>query len=148
MYLCCRCCRYVDTVTVVIMFFFFLMVRRPPRSTRTDTLFPYTTLFRISFGRSSRKPALWAYGFHRYAAEPPFFSLPRAVPRLLLGACDGGSEGDRQVRESHRFPLPIWNRPSSGREIFAGRATARLFVAPAHQRGTDFRQENNAIDRI
>src|SRR3546814_15917037 len=28
------------------MFFFFLMRRRPPRSTRTDTLFPYTTLFR------------------------------------------------------------------------------------------------------
>src|SRR3546814_21074056 len=26
--------------------FFFLMVRRPPRSTRTDTLFPYMTLFR------------------------------------------------------------------------------------------------------
>src|SRR3546814_18056358 len=25
---------------------FFLMMRRPPRSTRTDTLFPYTTLFR------------------------------------------------------------------------------------------------------
>src|SRR3546814_12034337 len=30
---------------------FFLMIRRPPRSTRTDTLFPYTTLFRsIGFG--------------------------------------------------------------------------------------------------
>src|SRR3546814_5685490 len=28
------------------MFVFFLMIRRPPRSTRTDTLFPYTTLFR------------------------------------------------------------------------------------------------------
>src|SRR3546814_20380033 len=27
-------------------FCFFLMIRRPPRSTRTDTLFPYTTLFR------------------------------------------------------------------------------------------------------
>src|SRR3546814_11381560 len=27
-------------------FVFFLMIRRPPRSTRTDTLFPYTTLFR------------------------------------------------------------------------------------------------------
>src|SRR3546814_12268445 len=26
--------------------FFFLMIRRPPRSNRTDTLFPYTTLFR------------------------------------------------------------------------------------------------------
>src|SRR3546814_19016930 len=30
----------------VMSFFFFLMIRRPPRSTRTDTLFPYTTLFR------------------------------------------------------------------------------------------------------
>src|SRR3546814_7676229 len=29
-----------------LMFFFFLMIRRPPRSTRIDTLFPYTTLFR------------------------------------------------------------------------------------------------------
>src|SRR3546814_982207 len=31
--------------------FFFLMIRRPPRSTRTDTLFPYTTLFRSRPGR-------------------------------------------------------------------------------------------------
>src|SRR3546814_16164309 len=32
--------------------FFFLMIRRPPRSTRTDTLFPYTTLFRsVDLGR-------------------------------------------------------------------------------------------------
>src|SRR3546814_17110445 len=30
----------------VDILFFFLMIRRPPRSTRTDTLFPYTTLFR------------------------------------------------------------------------------------------------------
>src|SRR3546814_5627395 len=30
----------------VFLLFFFLMIRRPPRSTRTDTLFPYTTLFR------------------------------------------------------------------------------------------------------
>src|SRR3546814_11182026 len=29
-----------------VVYFFFLMIRRPPRSTRTDTLFPYTTLFR------------------------------------------------------------------------------------------------------
>src|SRR3546814_1581153 len=32
--------------TLVFGFIFFLMIRRPPRSTRTDTLFPYTTLFR------------------------------------------------------------------------------------------------------
>src|SRR3546814_902408 len=30
----------------ILYCFFFLMIRRPPRSTRTDTLFPYTTLFR------------------------------------------------------------------------------------------------------
>src|SRR3546814_15450811 len=34
---------------------FFLMIRRPPRSTRTDTLFPYTTLFR-SLGRAQDRP--------------------------------------------------------------------------------------------
>src|SRR3546814_11632355 len=31
---------------VVLTVCLFLMIRRPPRSTRTDTLFPYTTLFR------------------------------------------------------------------------------------------------------
>src|SRR3546814_2456978 len=30
----------------MVVFLFVLMMRRPPRSTRTDTLFPYTTLFR------------------------------------------------------------------------------------------------------
>src|SRR3546814_10732037 len=38
--------RYELVDVVVYVFFFFLMIRRPPRSTRTDTLFPYTTLFR------------------------------------------------------------------------------------------------------
>src|SRR3546814_10705872 len=39
-------------ILLVISFFvfFFLMSRRPPRSTRTDTLFPYTTLFRSVAG--------------------------------------------------------------------------------------------------
>src|SRR3546814_16407615 len=39
---------------------FFLMIRRPPRSTRTDTLFPYTTLFRsaqIDRARRGQLPA-------------------------------------------------------------------------------------------
>src|SRR3546814_17261053 len=38
----------MSCVMMHIMFvcFFVLMIRRPPRSTRTDTLFPYTTLFR------------------------------------------------------------------------------------------------------
>src|SRR3546814_17521416 len=34
------------TRLILVVVVFFLMIRRPPRSTRTDTLFPYTTLFR------------------------------------------------------------------------------------------------------
>src|SRR3546814_1832652 len=37
--------------SVSVCSFFFLMIRRPPRSTRTDTLFPYTTLFRSSLAQ-------------------------------------------------------------------------------------------------
>src|SRR3546814_15625802 len=36
--------------TFIMNLFFLLMTRRPPRSTRTDTLFPYTTLFRSGAG--------------------------------------------------------------------------------------------------
>src|SRR3546814_8288665 len=36
--------------------FFFLMIRRPPRSTRTDTLLPYTTLFRSARGSTEPSP--------------------------------------------------------------------------------------------
>src|SRR3546814_20512738 len=38
--------RFILVHDYLFCFFFFLMIRRPPRSTRTDTLFPYTTLFR------------------------------------------------------------------------------------------------------
>src|SRR3546814_11675706 len=37
--------------------YFFLMIRRPPRSTRTDTLFPYTTLFRSDTATKTEIPA-------------------------------------------------------------------------------------------
>src|SRR3546814_4438300 len=42
----CRVCLHFAHYIVFVFVFFFLMIRRPPRSTRTDTLFPYTTLFR------------------------------------------------------------------------------------------------------
>src|SRR3546814_18673798 len=43
----CYCVRvYILQYYMYMSLFFFLMIRRPPRSTRTDTLFPYTTLFR------------------------------------------------------------------------------------------------------
>src|SRR3546814_15301333 len=42
----CFFCVLFYVLCFCLFFFFFLMIRRPPRSTRTDTLFPYTTLFR------------------------------------------------------------------------------------------------------
>src|SRR3546814_2436295 len=42
----------------MVLLFFLLMIRRPPRSTRTDTLFPYTTLFRSAPARVSRPRAV------------------------------------------------------------------------------------------
>src|SRR3546814_4271053 len=53
--------------------FFFLMIRRPPRSTRTDTLFPYTTLFRSVASAGAIKPG-W----------PAFFAF---LGSLDLGSC-------------------------------------------------------------
>src|SRR3546814_9088794 len=50
-YVCVLCAGVTD---LLVLSFFFLMIRRPPRSTRTDTLFPYTTLFR---SRDSRDPS-------------------------------------------------------------------------------------------
>src|SRR3546814_12547972 len=50
------CCSSVDkfcSYLYVLFYFFFLMIRRPPRSTRTDTLFPYTTLFRSAKSEKS-----------------------------------------------------------------------------------------------
>src|SRR3546814_19115575 len=67
-----------------LLFFFFLMIRRPPRSTRTDTLFPYTTLFR------SR-----SYGLREFVFQP------RLDPALGLGA-DLGRGGGPALEQDHR----------------------------------------------
>src|SRR3546814_3411623 len=54
------------------------MIRRPPRSTRTDTLFPYTTLFR-SQGRAD-------VGSGRRAGQPRLGELDAVRPRTLRHA--------------------------------------------------------------
>src|SRR6056297_3939532 len=46
----------------LLFFFFFLMIRRPPRSTRTDTLFPYTTLFRSPISPTTPCCRPWRWG--------------------------------------------------------------------------------------
>src|SRR3546814_6347290 len=45
------------------------MIRRPPRSTRTDTLFPYTTLFRSRVAVDAKDPSLQAHACHTRLRE-------------------------------------------------------------------------------
>src|SRR3546814_4846848 len=49
-------CGLISVKCIVYFIFVFLMIRRPPRSTRTDTLFPYTTLFRSPCGQRHLHP--------------------------------------------------------------------------------------------
>src|SRR3546814_5588892 len=69
------------------------MIRRPPRSTRTDTLFPYTTLFRSSreFRARRRRDDDGAAG---------------------AGARDGGRDGDRRAA----FERGLWRRSCRSEE--------------------------------
>src|SRR3546814_805592 len=53
------------------------MIRRPPRSTRTDTLFPYTTLFRSS---SSRERC----HFSKYGPRSSWVRISCGVPRAAI----------------------------------------------------------------
>src|SRR3546814_2777319 len=61
--------------------FFFLMIRRPPRSTRTDTLFPYTTLFRSRARRAAGRTGLGWTAWPRRAASSRRCSDGSAVMR-------------------------------------------------------------------
>src|SRR3546814_1400884 len=67
-------------VVYVSVCFFFLMIRRPPRSTRTDTLFPYTTLFR-SFRLSEGARGRSAPRDPRGAGRPLGHAAPEREPR-------------------------------------------------------------------
>src|SRR3546814_7165731 len=79
------------------------MIRRPPRSTRTDTLFPYTTLFRSAYCMSAgrRLHAIVRTGFHQVAVAVGHLGRlvldPDANPRGRVGL----------VRSRHLAGLPF-----------------------------------------
>src|SRR3546814_3108725 len=73
------------------------MIRRPPRSTRTDTLFPYTTLFRsstlgVAYLRAQGIAVHWldARDWLHARAEPN----QNAASRWLLANCDSTANAD------------------------------------------------------
>src|SRR3546814_4529840 len=66
------------------------MIRRPPRSTRTDTLFPYTTLFRSVPVQGNRASLI---------------RLPHARPRLCQYRRPADGRGHRLRSEEHTSEL-------------------------------------------
>src|SRR3546814_3720581 len=93
----------------VFVCFFFLMIRRPPRSTRTDTLFPYTTLFRSH-------SMIWRDAFDlpkrfREASPPLVTQVAIALAATLIAA---GARGQRcgKRSEEHTSELQSLMRTS------------------------------------
>src|SRR3546814_9720583 len=92
------------------------MIRRPPRSTRTDTLFPYTTLFRSERSRAvafnDLQPAAvfqqpWQLG--DVAGAIARMRMPRSLP--LFGADEEGRVREQQLR---RTPLRPRRQQAAG----------------------------------
>src|SRR3546814_16484825 len=77
------------------------MIRRPPRSTRTDTLFPYTTLFRSLDGQKLRLRARARMGVDwRAADDAETFGLQGLQPDLVAVRCPRLlNPGDKQTLE-------------------------------------------------
>src|SRR3546814_2130941 len=80
------------------------MIRPPPRSTRTDTLFPYTTLFRSLPARHSRRAR--ASGRTRQRHRPPLRTAGHArrrdgPTRLLPVAAAPAALAERARRRGH-----------------------------------------------
>src|SRR3546814_12775165 len=91
------------------------MIRRPPRSTRTDTLFPYTTLFRSVFGKAFTRLVVGGVKLRQlYGARAPDGRIRHPQPGLGGGqrrAFDNGF-GDQgvQLRVVVAIP-PFFLRP-------------------------------------
>src|SRR3546814_11398966 len=90
---------HILLTSFMFTFFFFLMIRRPPRSTRTDTLFPYTTLFRSDSHLGEETHAFVA---NLYIKGVKKALIPAARRDIAV------AEGDlsRRYEEERMFPSP------------------------------------------
>src|SRR3546814_4800602 len=102
------------------------MIRRPPRSTRTDTLFPYTTLFRSPLARQLSSEPL-----HGRCADRHCRSAERAA---RLGRSDhhgGGQQPGRLPRsEEHTSELQSLMRISYA--VFCLKKKKKIRLEPVH----------------
>src|SRR3546814_14433029 len=96
---------------LICMHIFFLMIRRPPRSTRTDTLFPYTTLFRSDGGALGQREDVDA--------------LQPAVARVVEHLAHGGA-GDHPAHRDVDLGLEHGSLEDRRFQAVAGLAAAEV----------------------
>src|SRR3546814_15085239 len=84
----------------MVFFFFFFMIRRPPRSTRTDTLFPYTTLFRSKLVEAMVTDRPGLLSMDRVAVEGGVPILFRGQKLGGIGVSGVQSSQDAQVAQA------------------------------------------------
>src|SRR3546814_10328296 len=92
---------------------FFLMIRRPPRSTRTDTLFPYTTLFRsrqTGSTRIERQGRVHAAAGQSAPSEAPgrLRDEPPLRPADRPGASDRSEEHTSELQSLMRISYAVF----------------------------------------
>src|SRR3546814_20559007 len=99
----------VDVVVYAVMFF--LMVRLPPRSTRSDTLFPYTTLFRSAFlmkvALSRLRIGLWKSAITLQAMSKLWIPL-RALSRLFGNRIRRSEEHTSELQSLMRISYAVF----------------------------------------
>src|SRR3546814_11880179 len=110
------------------------MIRHPPRSTHTDTLFPYTTLFRSN---ETWQP-LYRPTEHEPKEAKPNGLLPERGPRCIAPAAMMQSRSRKQARKGK--PIVLVGLMDVGKSTVGKRLAPRLrlpFVDAATERETD-----------
>src|SRR3546814_2049712 len=94
------------------------MIRRPPRSTRTDTLFPYTTLFRSPYLRAdshalrTRAPLDPKVSFDLHVlGMPPAFVLSQDQTLTLISECQPGENRPSTRHQGASYLPNVTNVP-------------------------------------
>src|SRR3546814_16887396 len=104
------------------------MIRRPPRSTRTDTLFPYTTLFRSHAEIGGEAPQRIGEGRGPVLLDPEMRAPRKGIARDGQRREPSPAPGrDREERDQHDQARPdIMKRPRRGLAVLEiGRASCR-----------------------
>src|SRR3546814_928293 len=82
------------------------MIRRPPRSTRTDTLFPYTTLFRSFEEGSTLRDFLTLFSINRLSlGSYPLQKALRAIKMRFRKRQQSNQKGEAQQNVAHHYDL-------------------------------------------